>query len=105
MREGRMYKICAAIGLLVLTAFSVSHFKVRATQDGGKVNVSCSPAKPSFTLHEPVKLNLMFQNDLTQPIQVDLGEDRKGSFLFIVTQPNGNKVQLTQYRSIDISLP
>ena len=78
-------------------------FKGSATQMV-KVDISYSLPKNRLTLHEPVILNFVVKNGLAQPVDVDLGADRKGNFLFTVKRPDGSTVQLPPLRREGISL-
>jgi len=68
-----------------------------------EVKISYSLADAEFSLHQPIILNFVIKNGLTQPINLDLGQDRKEGFLFVVTLPNGKKIQLPQLRRDGIS--
>ena len=68
-----------------------------------KVDVSYSLAKNQFTLHEPVLLELTMKNGLPEPVEVDLGTDRKQGLQFTVRQPDGKTVQPPQWRREGIS--
>lgn len=72
---------------------------------GGKVAVSCTLASAEVSLHEPVILNFAVENELSQPVKLDLGQNRKGSFSFTITQPDGKKVELARYSRMGISIP
>ncbi|MCI0418152.1 MAG: hypothetical protein L0312_02845 [Acidobacteria bacterium] len=54
-------------------------------------------------MHEPVLINYELKNDSGKPIKLDLGQDRKGSFLFVVTLPNGTRKELPRWSREGIS--
>lgn len=64
------------------------------TKETSGVDVSYSLAQDQFTLHEPVNLTFIVKNELTQPIKLDLGENRKGNFILTIKQPEGKSVRL-----------
>ena len=81
---------------------------IRAKQDvicpvADKVAVSFSLVESEIVLHEPVILRFIVKNRLPQPIKLDLGQDRKGSFSFVITQPDGSKAQLPQFFKLGLS--
>jgi hypothetical protein len=55
------------------------------------IRTNFRPAKPHFTLHEPVFLEFTMENAEAQEIKVDLGKNRKGSFSFDVVAPDGTR--------------
>lgn len=67
------------------------------THAAEKVNVSYSLESDQLTLHEPVVLNFTVENGFTQPVKLDLGQDRKGGFLVTVTRPDGEEVQVPRF--------
>jgi hypothetical protein len=70
---------------------------------GGLVAVSCTLAGAEVSLHEPVLLNFAVENNLSQPVKFDLGQNRKASFSFTITQPDGQRVELPQYSIMGLS--
>jgi hypothetical protein len=79
--------------------------RVEAHRDGAEdgVSLSCTLARTNVVLREPVVLNFVVENTLSQPVKLDLGYDRKGSFLFTVAQPDGKKVELRQSLKMGLS--
>ncbi len=69
-----------------------------------KLGIASSLSKSRLTLHEPVNLIFTIKNRLTQPIKINLGQDRKQFFLFTITQPNGSSVTLPQLKREGISV-
>lgn len=63
-----------------------------------EVKVTFSFVDSEIVVHQPVLLNFVVQNGLGQTIKLDLGGNRKESFLFTVIFPDGRKVQLPQIR-------
>lgn len=57
------------------------------------VTVSFSLSSPTYTAHEPIVLNLTIRNNLTQPVELNLGENREGGFVFTVKRPDGVLIQ------------
>lgn len=47
------------------------------------------PVKESYTLHEPVPVELTLENSSTRDVEVDLGKNRKGRLVFDVSSPDG----------------
>lgn len=56
-------------------------------------------AAPKFTLHEPVVVQFSIKNRLNEPISLDLGHNRKTSFLITVLKPNGSIVRVPELSS------
>lgn len=54
-------------------------------------------------LHEPAVLIVEIKNGTAHPIQVDLGQDRKGGYLFEVIPPGGTRVELPRFSREGIS--
>jgi len=79
---------------------SMSNSKSEATNE---VKISYSLADTQFSLHQPIILNFAVKNGLAQSVNLDLGQDRKEGFLFVVTLPNGKRIQLPQLRKDGIS--
>jgi len=67
------------------------------------VTISYAIAAQQVTLHEPVILAFNVTNGSSEPIKLNLGEDRKGGFSFILTTPDGVKRQLPTYISEGVS--
>ena len=61
------------------------------------VTTSYDLAAKTITLHEPVTLIFRLSNRTSQAVKVDLGQDRKGSFSFVVTGPDGVRRKLPAY--------
>lgn len=80
---------------------SMSNFK--KSQAINEVKISYSLEETQVSLHQPIILNFTVQNDFTQPVNLNLGQDRKEGFLFILTLPDGKKIQLPQYSREGIS--
>jgi hypothetical protein len=60
-----------------------------------------SPGQQS--LNEPVIVAFKVTNSLSQPVMLDLGEDRKGAFSFTLIKPDGVKVELPRFAREGIS--
>jgi len=94
------------ISKLALLPFALILFSpscVIARDEKPAVKVSYVLPSISLSLHEPVILSFEIDNESKQAITVDLGQDRKGAFLFTVTPPNGTTQRLPQYRHEGIS--
>jgi hypothetical protein len=63
--------------------------KTNATEATGEVVVAYSPPTQQLTLREPVFVDFTVRNGLDQPVKLDLGQDRKESFRFVVVGPDG----------------
>ncbi len=74
-------------------------------QDASKPGVSVSYSLPTaqVSLHEPIVINFQVDNETARVIGLDLGQDRKGEFVFTVTSPEGATLHLPQYRHNGIS--
>jgi hypothetical protein len=72
-------------------------------QSSAKMKISYSFPSQQFTLHQPVILTFKVRNDYRRPIQVDLGQDRKGGFSFTLTTPDGVKFRLPEFSREGIS--
>jgi hypothetical protein len=79
--------------LLLLGVFLPSQRAENATA----VKVIYSFRSQRITLHEPLVVNFRIMNSTPKPVNLDLGIDRKGGFLFSVTPPRGTKVTLPQF--------
>jgi hypothetical protein len=62
------------------------------------VAIDMSVERSVLSLHEPVVLTLTITNGRRDPIQIDLGKDRKENFKIAITPPKGEKVYLPQLR-------
>jgi len=103
-QHNRMAQI-VPIRLLVLFCVLISSAlfeKMEAAPPNGVI-ISFQPKKTMFTLHEPIIIFVEIRNNLVEPINVDLGRDRKQNFLFFVTTPNGDRVQLPEIRKSGFS--
>jgi hypothetical protein len=82
---------------------SVTKHNSEPTQSGleilSNVQVSLSLTNSQISLHEPIILDFVVQNDLAKTIELNLGEDRKEAFLFVLVYPDGKRVTLPQLRS------
>jgi hypothetical protein len=86
----------------------VSSLLLVAGQDFGKqssaaMTISYSFPPQQLTVHQPVILTFKIRNDFRQPIQLDLGQDRKGGFSFTLTRPDGVKFRLPEFSREGIS--
>src|ERR1041384_1262029 len=61
-------------------------------QDGPMVTFDIDPA--SVTLHEPAYAVFAVRNTRTEPVQFDLGFDRKEAFRFAIVRPDGRRVAI-----------
>lgn len=64
------------------------------SQTATTVTLSFVAKNPQPTLHEPVLLQLAVQNGTGQPIEIDLGLNRKANLEFTVTEPDGSVVRV-----------
>lgn len=55
--------------------------------------VTFSPANSVPTLHEPIYIDVTIRNHTAQTIQVDLGQNRKANFEFLIKTPSGDTVR------------
>lgn len=78
--------------------------QANATAMSQKVLIAYRIDNSELTLHEPVVVRFSVQNNLAVPIQLDLGRDRKGSFLFTIVKPEGKTLELSQPTREGISL-
>jgi hypothetical protein len=67
------------------------------------VTFSLASARPS--LHEPVIINFVVKNNFSETITFDLGVDRKESFKFNLTRPNGTSNQAQQGIKEGLAMP
>lgn len=70
-------------------------FETRLQASGG-VRFSYSLPQ-TLTLHEPVRLVSTISNESSEPARLDLGQDRKGGYVLVLTLPNGVKIDLPQH--------
>src|SRR5947208_1078397 len=87
---------------LFIFVFSVIFASCLAA-DESKVRVSYSFPSTQLTLHEPVVLMFKIDNESTQVVKVDLGQDRKSAFLFTVTSPDRTSVHLPELKHNGVS--
>src|SRR6266478_4873053 len=91
----------AASGLLILPLISIltSTLFVKAqtaenhsqTED---VAVVYALSDQTISLHQPVIVTFTVQNNTSESIHLELGQDRKEGFQFALTKSDGTKVQL-----------
>jgi hypothetical protein len=86
---------------LELYAITVGEAQVQDTSKA--VSVSYSLPTTQLSLHEPIVIAVQINNETTQGVSLDLGQDKKGGFLFTVTSPDGTTLQLPQYSREGIS--
>jgi hypothetical protein len=98
--------------LLFALAFSLISFAASAgevqVQNAGppsKTGVSISYLFPptQLSLHEPIVINFQIKNETAEVVSLDLGQDRKGEFLFSVTSPDGTILHLPKLRHEGLS--
>ncbi|MGH9898882.1 MAG: HEAT repeat domain-containing protein, partial [Pyrinomonadaceae bacterium] len=91
-----MYKInlvkFSVIGLACVLCLVT--FEAGDTQANDKDITSYSMAETT-TLHEPVIIYFNVSNVMTQPLKIDLGRNSKGAFRLAVTDPDGNRAQIS----------
>lgn len=68
------------------------------------INVSFSLENAQISLNEPIFLNFVLQNNSEQTVNLDLGQDRKEAFKFMVIFPDGKELQLDQLIHNGISI-
>lgn len=92
-------KLAALPIIFLLASYAVTEGASRP-QDAAKTDFSISYSLPAteLSLHEPILINFKITNETTQVVSLDLGQDRKGAFLFTVTSPDGTTIRLPQYR-------
>ncbi|HEX7314400.1 MAG TPA: HEAT repeat domain-containing protein [Pyrinomonadaceae bacterium] len=77
--------------------------KTNAAEATGEVVVAYSPPTRQLTLREPVFVDFTVRNGLDQPVRLDLGQDRKESFRFVVIKPDGARATLPPWRREGVS--
>jgi hypothetical protein len=77
--------------------------KTNAVEATGEVVVAYSPPAQQLTLREPVFVNFTVRNGLDQPVKLDLGQDRKESFRFVVIKPDGARMALPPWQRNGVS--
>jgi hypothetical protein len=95
---GRAALLTQVVGLVVI-ALSISSSASTQTSSGispTSVAISYSLPAHQLTLHQPVIVKFHVNNGASQPISLDLGQDRKASFSFTVAPPNGVKLELAK---------
>lgn len=68
-----------------------------AQEDAAKA-VRFSLPSPRITLHEPAVVMFQAMNLTSTALQFDLGQDRKQNFLFALTLPTGERIELPRFR-------
>src|SRR2546430_13394524 len=62
-----------------------------------RVSTSYSLPGRQLTRSEPVYLKFGIVNGSSNPVVVDLGQDRKGGYSFVLTRPDGVRLRLPSY--------
>lgn len=88
--------IKTALAVLLLMCGGSWPMESRA-QQSNEILVSYSLESWRLVLHEPVALLFRIKSDSDQAVQVDLGSNRKGSFLLTITRPDGGRQALPRY--------
>jgi hypothetical protein len=87
--------------ILSLSLIAMSLLSVQAAaQTSLGVRVSFS-TDSDVVLHQPVLVQLTIENQLPEPIQVDLGYDRLGNIRMDVRRPDGSRVQPIRPTNLD----
>ncbi len=94
-----MKRSLSARTLITILAFAIAGLAGAANHQvsmaqPAEVKISYSLAAPKITLHEPVMIVFQVTNNLDEPVNLDLGQDRKAGFEFSLTKPDGVKMQL-----------
>src|SRR5258706_12800797 len=87
--------------LFALYVVSAGEVQVRASK--AEVKPSYSLQQTQLSLHEPLVITFRINNESTEIVSLDLGQDRKGGFLFTVTSPDGTTLRVPQYSHEGIS--
>src|SRR6266849_3631434 len=91
------------LALPLLFASYVVTAKVQV-QGSSKSDINVSYSFPTqLTVRAPVVVTFRINNKSTQVVSLDLGQDRKGGFLFTVTHPDGTILKLPEYKHEGIS--
>jgi len=78
-------------GFAILVVAAILGVAMAQMEEG--VNVSFALPESSVTLNEPIFVDFSIHNGLTESIRFDLGKDLKTNFDFMITHPDGSKVQ------------
>ena len=73
-------------------------FRADARASEGRVDVSFSAEHSSVTLHEPDYILLSIRNGLSEPIEFDLGLNKKIRFEFSIIDPDGKKIRIPRLK-------
>jgi hypothetical protein len=97
--EQRMFygNVQSAI-LLTLSSMITYGTSAGRAQLAPLVDVEISVKAPRITLKEPVVLTFEVTNGSEDPVQIDLGNDRKENFKISIIPPSGNEISLPQLR-------
>jgi HEAT repeat protein len=94
-RETYRIRKAALCGILVTLACL---FAQRQAECEETVAAFFNLQDPKVTLHEPVYMNFSVSNHLAEALDIDLGFDRKESFRFSITRPDGSIARAGPYR-------
>jgi hypothetical protein len=93
------FRIFASAGMFsLLLPLSVATTGGAQVPASGTVTVEMYLQSSQWTLHEPVILTFEIVNKSQNPVQTDLGKDRKENFKIAVTPPTGDTMHLPQLR-------
>lgn len=73
------------------------------TQVATGVTVNYVFPRQQLSLNQPVMVTFAINNQSPWPVKLDLGQDRKGGFIFDLVQPDGKKIRLPQYSANGMS--
>ena len=90
--------LSGSLPMLMIFSLTTILAKSGSNATSDVVAVDMSIERSVLSLHEPVVLTLTIANGRPEPIQVDLGKDRKENFKIAITPPKGEKVYLPQLR-------
>lgn len=91
--------VIARVLLLVTISLSAELY----SQVDGQVVVTYSLDSPNLSLSQPLVLVFNVENNSSEPIRLELGQDLKANYIFIMTWPSGTTVQLPQWSKEGIS--
>jgi hypothetical protein len=79
-----------AVGTFML-AWALLSARVVSSDQRDDIKVSYSATSPTFSLHEPVLVELRIRNDGIRTVIANLGAEYKSSFRMTVTTPDGRR--------------
>ncbi|HKV82817.1 MAG TPA: hypothetical protein VJP02_32010 [Candidatus Sulfotelmatobacter sp.] len=89
----------------LLFCFALFCDAAASRQIAADVKISYILPQRQLSLNAPVIVTFTVKNESSRPIKLDLGQNRKGGFVFELVQPDGTRIRLPQYGIDGMSRP